>query len=73
MKAIREDEQLQDTSPAQRFAARVYERARKDTGGGYSWKVWSAIAGQIGLVVVMLLTLFYGQIGGVIVWACTVS
>ena len=58
--------------PASHFAKKVQARARVRFGGvGYS-KVWAAMGCQLALIVVNLLAMWYGQLGGVVMWWCTV-
>jgi len=77
----KDDSQLlaeaQDTvnlSKAQKFARIVHYRAiQDDSGGGRYPQVWFGIVMQISLIVVILIAMWYAQLGGVITWWCRVS
>ena len=64
---------LADLPAADRFARRVEKRAWSDEGGSMYTRVWSGVVVQAFLISVILIALWYGQLGGVIVWWCTVS
>ena len=55
------------------FANRVLKRAQDTSGGGRYLTVWYAIAVQTILIAVIIIALYYGEIGGVVSWLCTVS
>ena len=65
-------EGIEDIDDAKAFSMRVMERAQDDRGGSYS-KVWVAVAIQGFLIFCIVLTLYYAQLGAVIVWWCEVS
>ena len=60
------------SSKAEAFAARVKRRS-EEKGGGLYGKVWVGVGIQCMLVAVILVALWFGQMGGVITWWCNVS
>jgi hypothetical protein len=68
-----DDRDSQHTSKSVRFAAKVNERARDTRGGSRYWAVWLGVLIQMVLVGVVLVALWFGQLGGVITWWCRVK
>ena len=57
---------------AEAFAEKVRQRSEEEGGSNYN-RVWFGVGIQCILVVVILIALWYGQMGGVITWWCNVS
>lgn len=55
------------TPPAEKYARRIKEQSRNTSGGGRYGRVWAAMVLQSALVVVILIALYYGQAGGVVI------
>lgn len=60
-------------SEAQLFAQKVKLRAQDDAGGDSYGRVWLAITIQFFLIGVILIAMYFGQLGGVITWWCKAS
>lgn len=67
-----EDKRIAMVTPARAFSNRVKERADDDRGGSY-YKVWIGVGVQAFMILVIILTFYYAQQGGVIVQWCGVS
>ena len=63
--------QEEEIKPAELFAKRVERRAQDDGGGMYR-NVWIGVGIQAMLIAVILIALWFGQIGGIITWWCDV-
>ncbi|KAL9096033.1 MAG: hypothetical protein Q9165_001555 [Trypethelium subeluteriae] len=69
-KSSPETDTTQIASEHEKFAQTVERRSQVTSGGNSYTKVWIALLGQLFLLGVTLVALWYGQIGGVIPWWC---
>ena len=67
-----DEHKMDNMDPSVSMARRVQDRADDVRGGSYG-TVWIGIMIQVFLIVVIMIALYYGQVGGVIVWWCDVS
>ena len=67
-----DEHKMENMDPWALLAKRVQDRADDVRGGSYG-TVWIGILIQLFLIVVIMIALYYGQVGGVIVWWCDVS
>jgi hypothetical protein len=62
-----------EMSDAEKFKRKVIRRSEVRRGGGSYGTVWIGILLQLALLAILMITLYYGEEGGVIVWWCGVS
>ncbi|KAJ8129984.1 hypothetical protein O1611_g3647 [Lasiodiplodia mahajangana] len=67
-----DDEEYGEESDIHRFAREIKERAEDDGGGSIFLRVWFAMSLQVGLIVALLIPMYYAQRGAVVTWWCRV-
>ncbi|KAI0156550.1 hypothetical protein GGR57DRAFT_511484 [Xylariaceae sp. FL1272] len=66
------EEDLTQAADIRRFAQEVKQRAEDDGGGSIFLRIWVAIGLQLGLIIALLIPMYYAQRGAVITWWCRV-
>ncbi|KAI1127133.1 hypothetical protein F5Y10DRAFT_293119 [Nemania abortiva] len=67
-----DDNGFAEEDDIRRFAREIKERAEDDGGGSIFLRVWFAMGLQVGLVVALLIPMYYAQRGAVVTWWCRV-
>ncbi|KAI0107893.1 hypothetical protein GGR51DRAFT_515474 [Nemania sp. FL0031] len=67
-----DDEEFADENDIQKFAREIKERTEDDGGGSIFLRVWFAMSLQVGLIIALLIPMYYAQRGAVVTWWCRV-